>query len=136
MKYCPECGTKLELRWIASDGRERRVCSKCEAIRYENPHILVAMMVSCGDKLLLCRRAQEPAMGTWTAPSGFMEQGETLEQAAARETFEEAGVRVPTDDLLLYMITNLPRISEVYVCFRANVADDRCRPGSESLDAA
>ena len=134
MKYCPECGTRLEARWISTDGRERLVCVSCDAIHYENPRILVALMLTCGDRLLLCRRAQKPSLGAWTPPSGFMERGETLERAAARETLEEAGVRIDPERLILYSVSSLPRISEVYVIFRAVADDDSCRPGSESLE--
>jgi ADP-ribose pyrophosphatase YjhB (NUDIX family) len=134
MKYCPECGTRLEARWIATEARERLFCAPCGAIRYENPRILVALMLTCGDRLLLCRRAQQPSLGTWTPPSGFMERGETLERAAARETLEEAGVQIDPEKLILYTVSSLPKISEVYVVFRAVTDTDICRPGSESLD--
>jgi ADP-ribose pyrophosphatase YjhB (NUDIX family) len=134
MKYCPECGTGLEARWISTEARERLVCRVCSAIRYENPRILVALMLTCGDRLLLCRRRQQPSLGAWTPPSGFMERGETLERAAVRETFEEAGVQIDPETLVLYMVSSLPVISEVYVVFRAIVENDSCRAGSESLE--
>ena len=134
MKHCPECGTHLEARWIATDARERLFCGTCNAIRYENPRILVALMLTCGDRLLLCRRAHAPSLGKWTPPSGFVERGETLERAAARETFEEAGVQIDPGKLLLYSVSSLPTISEVYVVFRAVVENDGCRAGSESLE--
>jgi 8-oxo-dGTP pyrophosphatase MutT (NUDIX family) len=63
-----------------------------------------------------------------------MERGETLERAAAREALEEAGVRIDPERLILYSISSLPKISEVYVIFRAVADEDTCRPGSESLD--
>jgi ADP-ribose pyrophosphatase YjhB (NUDIX family) len=135
MKYCPECGTRLESRRIELEPRDRLVCPRCDAIRYENPRILVSTMVACGDRLLLCRRAQPPSYGTWNPPSGFMEQGETLESAAARETLEETGVHVRADELTLYTVTSLSKISEVYVCFRASVSSDECNAGHESLEA-
>ena len=134
MKYCPECGTRLQERWISTEARERLVCVACDAIRYENPRILVALMLTCGERLLLCRRAHQPSLGTWTPPSGFMERGETLERAAARETLEEAGVQVDPEKLSLYSVSSLPTISEVYVIFRAVVESDSCRAGSESLE--
>lgn len=134
MKHCPECGARLETRWISTEARERLFCAACNAIRYEGPHVLVALMVTCGDRLLLCRRAQPPSLGLWTPPSGFVERGETLERAAARETFEEAGVQVDPEKLALYSVSSLPTISEVYVVFRAVVDDDSCRAGSESLE--
>ena len=134
MKHCPACGARLETRWVATEARERLFCVPCGAIRYENPRILVALMLTYGDRLLLCRRAQQPSLGTWTPPSGFMERGETLERAAARETLEEAGVQIDPEKLLLYEVSSLPTISEVYVVFRAVADNDRCRPGSESLE--
>jgi ADP-ribose pyrophosphatase YjhB (NUDIX family) len=135
MKYCGECGNRLELRWNERDCRDRLVCTACDVILYENPRILVATMLACQNQLLLCRRAEEPSRGKWNPPSGFMELGETLEEAAARETFEEAGVTVNPSDLDLYTVTSLAKISEVYVCFRASVASNVCTPGREALDA-
>ena len=52
-----------------------------------------------GDEILLCRRAIEPRYGYWTLPAGFMENGETTHQGAARETLEEANARVAIDGL-------------------------------------
>jgi 8-oxo-dGTP pyrophosphatase MutT (NUDIX family) len=63
-----------------------------------------------------------------------METGETLEQAVARETFEEAGVTLEPDRMILYTVTNLPSISEVYISFRAHVATEACTAGTESME--
>jgi len=84
------------------------------------------------DKILLCRRAIEPRLGWWTLPAGFMENNETLAQAAARETLEEANARVEIGDL--YALYSLPHISQVYVLFRAQLLDLDFSPGIESLD--
>jgi len=94
------------------------------------------MVVGCipewEDKILLCRRAIEPRIGWWTLPAGFMENNETLAQAAARETLEEANARVEIGDL--YAIYSLPHISQVYVLFRAKLKDLDFKPGIESSD--
>jgi ADP-ribose pyrophosphatase YjhB (NUDIX family) len=135
MKYCPECGDRLEVRWIAGEGRDRSVCPRCNAIRYDNPRILVSTVVFHAQRLLLCRRAQQPSLGLWNLPSGFMERGETLEAAAARETFEETQVRVPPDDMHLYVVTSLTKMGEVYVCFRVGVGSEECCAGEECLEA-
>ena len=82
----------------------------------------------------MCRRANEPAAGLWTIPTGFMEEYETLEQATVREIYEETGVVVDSDNLVLYTVANLPFISEVYVTFRAGVADVTTHCGPECLD--
>jgi ADP-ribose pyrophosphatase YjhB (NUDIX family) len=135
MKYCAECGELLEVRWVASEGRDRAVCPRCNAIRYDNPRILVSTVVFHERRLLLCRRAQEPSMGRWNLPAGFLERGETLEVAAVRETFEETGVRVRADDMQLYVVTSLTKIGEVYVCFRVGVGSEECCAGPECLEA-
>jgi ADP-ribose pyrophosphatase YjhB (NUDIX family) len=134
VKYCTECGEGLEIRWYEEDQRDRLVCNSCGAIRYENPRILVATMLTYQDKLLLCRRAEKPSLGKWNPPSGFMEMGETLEQAAARETWEEVGVKVNPSELDLYTVTSLAKISEVYVCFRGSLTTDTFKAGREALD--
>ena len=135
-KFCTHCGAPLQRRWVEADQRERLACTGCAAIHYQNPKVLVGTMITCGSRLLLCRRAHAPAAGLWTAPSGFMEENETLEQAAARETFEETGVTVHPDDLILHTIANLPSISEVYLTFRATVEQTHVKCGPESLEAA
>lgn len=134
MKHCIECGERLEIRWYEQDQRDRLVCPSCNAIRYENPRILVATMLTYQDKLLLCRRAEKPSLGKWNPPSGFMELGETLEQAAARETWEEVGVKINPSQLDLYTVTSLAHISEVYVCFRGSLTTDEFKAGREALE--
>ena len=76
------------------DNMERQVCSQCEWIHYENPRIIVSAICLWQNQLLLCRRAIAPRYGFWTLPGGFMEVGETMEEAAMREVFEEAGADV------------------------------------------
>jgi ADP-ribose pyrophosphatase YjhB (NUDIX family) len=83
--------------------------------------------------VLLCRRAIEPRKGLWTLPAGFLENGETLESGALRETLEEAGARVAV--AALYAVISLPHISQVYMMFRARLLDLDFGPGPESLEA-
>jgi ADP-ribose pyrophosphatase YjhB (NUDIX family) len=85
-----------------------------------------------GSKVLLCRRAIEPRLGYWTLPAGFMENGETIEQAAIRETAEEACARVR--NLSIYTLIDVPHISQVHVFFRAELVDLDFRAGPESLE--
>ena len=67
------------------DDRERRMCAKCDFIDYVNPRIVVGSVATWEDKILICKRAIEPRLGFWTLPAGFMENGETVEDAARRE---------------------------------------------------
>jgi ADP-ribose pyrophosphatase YjhB (NUDIX family) len=133
LKYCPECGAPVELRTPQDDHRERHVCTVCATIHYHNPKLIVGAIPEWEDgRILLCRRAIEPRHGLWTLPAGFMENGETTGEAAARETLEEANARVAIGDL--YSMHNLPYINQVHLLFRAKLLDLDFSPGVESLE--
>ena len=94
-KFCSECGAPTILEIPEGDNRERPVCSNCKAIHYINPKVVIGCIVESSDnKILLCKRAIEPRYGYWTVPAGFLEIGETIEEGAKRETFEEDCAKV------------------------------------------
>jgi len=132
MKFCSHCSTAVELLIPEGDTLPRYVCPACKTIHYQNPKIVVGCIPEWEDKILLCRRAIEPRLGWWTLPAGFMENNETLAEAAARETLEEANARVEIGKL--YAIYSLPHISQVYLLFRARLLDLDFKPGIESLE--
>jgi ADP-ribose pyrophosphatase YjhB (NUDIX family) len=132
MKYCSQCGSEVCLQIPQGDNRPRFVCSACGTIHYQNPKIVVGCIPEWKDQILLCRRAIEPRYGLWTVPAGFMEEGETSQQGAARETLEEANARVEVS--ALYSLFNLPHINQVYLIFRSRLLDLNFRPGAESLE--
>ncbi|MBI4809403.1 MAG: NUDIX hydrolase [Nitrosomonadales bacterium] len=133
MNFCPTCGAPVELRTPQDDHRERHVCTACHTIHYQNPKIIAGAIPEWTDgRILLCRRAIEPRHGLWTLPAGFMENGETTTQAAARETLEEANARIEV--LGLYAMYNLPYIDQVQLLFRARLLDLDFSPGVESLE--
>jgi ADP-ribose pyrophosphatase YjhB (NUDIX family) len=133
MKYCPECGAPVELRQPPDDYRERHICTACAAIHYHNPKLVIGTIPEWEDgRILLCRRAIEPRHGLWTLPAGFMENGETTMEGAARETLEEANARVEVGDL--YALYNLAYINQVQLLFHARLLDLDFSPGMESLD--
>ncbi len=84
------------------------------------------------DRVLLCKRAIEPRRGYWTLPAGFMENEETLEQAAVRESKEEANASL--GNLRLYTVISLPHISQVYIMFLADLTNTDFYPGEESIE--
>ena len=86
MNFCNQCGAKVEFRIPPGDHLPRHVCDACGTIHYQNPRLVVGCVPDYEGQILLCRRAIEPRRGFWTVPAGFMENGETLQQAAARET--------------------------------------------------
>ena len=121
------------------DNRERDVCSDCGHVAYVNPKVVVGSVVEANDgRILLCRRAIEPRHGFWTLPAGYMELGETLEEGAMREAFEEAQARIEIDGIL--GIFSISRIGQVQVMFRARLAVNGDGPlfsaGEESLEVA
>ena len=132
MKYCQYCAKSLNLRIPDGDNRERYCCDYCGAIAYENPKNVVGTVPAYEDKLLLCKRAIEPRRGKWTLPAGFMENGETTLEGALRETKEEAGAEVIIKPDSLYTLFNLPSINQVYIFFRAELANLDFSPGVES----
>ena len=132
MNFCPQCGAPVTSKIPEADDRMRFVCESCATIHYQNPIMVVGTIPETGGRILLCRRAIEPAKDKWTLPAGYLENGETLQQGAARETLEEAGYVVA--DLVPYAITNIVRINQVYIMFRCSVGDRAGAPGSESLE--
>ncbi len=135
MRFCPRCGTEVERRRPPGDERERHVCPGCGAVHYQNPKIVVGS-VCCprgDDRLLLCRRAIPPREGYWTIPAGYMELGESVEEAARREAWEEARARIELEGLLA--VYSVRRIDQVQLLYRARLLDpDAVAAGPESLE--
>lgn len=134
MNFCSECGSKVALRIPDHDDRERHVCTACGYIHYVNPRLIVCAIPAWKDQVLLCRRAIEPRHGLWTLPGGFMEIGETTQEAAARETREEAGAAIEVHEL--FSLFNVTHIDQVHLFFRASLLTPDFAPGIESLEAA
>lgn len=132
MKFCSTCGASVSLRIPDGDNRERFICNSCDEIHYQNPKIVAGCIPEWEGKILLCRRAIQPRHGLWTLPAGFMENGESTEQAAMRETWEEAGARVEIRSL--YSVFSIPHISQVYMLFRGDLCEGHYAPGVESLE--
>jgi ADP-ribose pyrophosphatase YjhB (NUDIX family) len=132
MKFCSLCSHALIEQIPPGDNRLRHVCSHCQTVHYQNPRIVAGCLPVWNQQVLLCRRAIEPRRGYWTLPAGFMENGETLQQAAMRETEEEACARVKA--LELYTLFDLPHINQVYMFFRAELVDLDFSAGEESLE--
>lgn len=134
MNFCPNCGSKTQRRVPEGDNRPRDVCDACDTIHYQNPKIIAGCVVLHQQKVLLCRRAIEPRAGLWTLPAGFMENGETVAQAALRETWEEARATPALQQL--YVVTSIPAISQVYMLYLAYLDEPKFASGPESLDTA
>jgi ADP-ribose pyrophosphatase YjhB (NUDIX family) len=120
------------MRIPPGDNRVRAVCERCGTIHYQNPRLVVGCVPEWHGRVLLCRRAINPRREFWTFPAGFYEIGETLQQAAARESLEEALARVQIGSLLA--ITHLLHAAQVHMTFRARLLDEHFGVGAESLE--
>lgn len=116
----------------AGDNRERLVCPDCEYVAYENPKVVVGVVATWEDKLLMCKRAIEPRLGYWTLPAGFMEMGESPQEGAAREAWEEACAQLEIIDLLA--VYSLSHISQLQLFYRARLTSPDVSPGVESQE--
>lgn len=132
MNFCNQCGQSVEIKIPDGDNRERHVCTHCNTIHYQNPNIVAGCLPIWEDKVLLCKRAIEPRHGFWTLPAGFMENNETLEQAATRESVEEANANLEISSL--YTVISLPHINQIYMLYLAKLMDLNFSAGIESLD--
>jgi ADP-ribose pyrophosphatase YjhB (NUDIX family) len=98
--YCPHCAAELERRPIG--GRERPVCPDCEWVHWRNPGVGAAVLVrDGGGRVLLVRRAPGATRaGFWSIPAGFVDYGEEIRAAAARELLEETGLEAEIGDVI------------------------------------
>ncbi len=132
MKFCSDCGAPVVLKVPPGDNLARHVCTACDAIHYQNPKMVIGCIPEWEDRILLCRRAIEPRHGMWTVPAGFMENGETVAQAALRETLEEANARVELGEM--YAVLSVPHVNQVHIFYRGRLLDLEFSPGAESLE--
>jgi len=134
-QYCPICGRVLELGVI--DGKERKFCPNCDFIDYKNPLPVAVAIAVKGKKVLMIKRGRAPRKGAWGPPSGFIEVGETPEEACLRELKEETGV---SGQIVRLLGVNRLEDKEVYgdmlmVRYLVNAGDEEITPGDEVEDA-
>ena len=88
-RFCAQCGGVT----VAGASGWRRECTACGAMHFPRTDPVVIMLVTRGDACLLARQARF-APGMYSCIAGFVEPGETIEDAVRRESWEEAGLRV------------------------------------------
>ncbi|TAK28191.1 MAG: NUDIX hydrolase [Chloroflexota bacterium] len=134
LRFCPYCGGRLVERLLKTEDRPRLVCDNCEQVLYQNPRIVAAALPINGKGVVLLRRGIEPRRGAWTFPSGYMELGESLEEAAIRETKEETNLDIELTALL--DIYSRREAGVVVVVFLARVLGGQPSTSRESLEVA
>lgn len=109
--FCPVCGSQ---RWAENNFKSKK-CGDCGFVYYANPcSATAAFIVDEQGRLLVVRRAKEPAKGTLDLPGGFVDNGETAEEAMAREVCEETGLSVESCEYL-FSIPNVYTYSAMHI---------------------
>ena len=110
----------------------RPVCSSCGAVVFLDPKVVAGVIVELDGRVVMVRRSQEPGIGKWTFPAGFVDRGERVEEAAIRETEEEAGLKVTLNGLLgVYSRSGEANILVVYT---GQVVGGELAAGSEAQE--
>ncbi len=126
------CGSQTRKKVPADDDHMRAVCLKCGNVHYDNPKVVVGCVPVIGDRILMCRRDIEPRRGKWTLPAGYLENGETVQEGAVRETLEETGSKVKL--IAPYRMFNIVFVHQIYFMFRAALLDENFGPTPESIE--
>jgi ADP-ribose pyrophosphatase YjhB (NUDIX family) len=95
-RFCPRCGQRADV-----DFPQRIICPHCGYAAYYNPKpVAAAILVDDQGKVILLRRGFDPGRGLWTFPGGFVDLGESVQEAARREAAEELGIAIEIDGLV------------------------------------
>jgi 8-oxo-dGTP diphosphatase len=95
--YCPNCGAKLTQ---ITDQTEAATCSNCGFTVYNNPALAVGVIIVQQGKMLLAKRKLDPFKGYWDTPGGFIDVGESPEQACIRELKEETHLKIEVNNYI------------------------------------
>lgn len=134
MRFCPSCGKPLVVRQV--DGRERGVCDACRVGDWGIKVVSVGAAIFDGTgAFLLGRRAEQPALGQWSLPGGYVEADEVLHEAVRREAREEVGVEVAPGPVIAIRSMVRLRNHDTYIVFLADYLGGEPRPDDTEFDA-
>lgn len=131
--FCPRCGGELESRKLKSHEPERLVCRQCSFIFYLDPKIVAGTIFTMENRVVLLRRDVEPAMGKWVFPGGYVDRGESVREAAIRETKEECNLDVRLRSLL--GVYSYPRVPSVIVVYAGDIVGGELKAADETAEA-
>src|SRR6185503_16034814 len=132
-RFCPRCGGGLDKKIVKASEPRRLVCQTCAFIFYQDPKVVAGTVFTLDGGIVLLKRGVEPALGKWVFPSGYVDRGETVQEAAIRETKEESELDVKLGPLL--NVYSYPRSPSVIVVFTAEVIGGELTAADESTDA-
>jgi ADP-ribose pyrophosphatase YjhB (NUDIX family) len=133
-RFCPRCGGALEKRVVKSTEPKRLVCNACSFIFYQDPKVVAGTIFTLNGGIVLLKRGVEPAMGKWVFPGGYVDRGESVQEAAVRETREESRLEISLGPLL--NVYSYPRSPNVIVVYVAQVEGGELGAGDECVEAA
>jgi 8-oxo-dGTP diphosphatase len=134
MKYCPDCGSQIEIREL--EGRPRAFCPQCRRIHYLQLKVGAGAIIEEEGRLLLLQRTQQPFAGDWNLPAGYVEADESPRQAVIRETFEETGLQVEADELVdVYFFADDPRGNGIFIVYRCHITGGDLQETTEARQA-
>jgi 8-oxo-dGTP diphosphatase len=114
-RHCPRCGAGLESRRLKDGEAPRLVCTACAFVFYLDPKVAACSIFLVDGGIVLLKRAIEPQKGKWVFPGGFVDRGESVQDAAIRETLEEVNLRVSLVGILdVYSFTGTEVVVIVY----------------------
>ncbi|MDX2344765.1 MAG: NUDIX hydrolase [Acidimicrobiia bacterium] len=135
--FCPRCATTLESASVA--GRTRKQCPECGYVHFRNPGVGAAVVVwnDEGHLLLIKRGPRATKSGLWAIPAGYVDYGEDVRDAAARELREETGLRADVGEVV-WVASNFhdPAKLTVGIWFAGTVTGGNLQAGDDADEAA
>lgn len=132
-RFCPQCGGPLAPEHLKAGEPPRLRCGQCRFVLYLDPKIAACVITRLENRIVLLKRAIPPAYGRWVIPGGFVDVGEPVPQAAAREAWEEVRLKVAIGPLV--GVYSYPQVTTVVVVYEADVLGGRLQAADEALDA-
>ncbi|MBT3806754.1 MAG: NUDIX hydrolase [Desulfobacula sp.] len=130
-KFCPVCRGDFIKKQLIQNEPERLVCKACKFIFYLDPKLVACTIAETSKGIVLQRRNKEPKKGHWVLPGGFVDRGETLEEAAKREFFEETGLHSKINCLL--GTYSYPGEANIIIVYKSDITGGTIRACHESM---
>ncbi len=132
IKYCPQCAASIERMPTPPEGKLQLCCAACGFIYYQNPKVVAGVIAHQEGRVLLLKRKISPSYGKWTFPGGYVDVGESVTEAAARETLEEVNLEVRIGRLL--NVYSYPELPVVIIVYLGEIVAGAPRPGVEAQE--
>jgi len=130
-KFCPLCSRAFVKKRLIPNEPERLVCSACGFVFYLDPKLVACTIAETDRGIVLQRRNKYPRKGCWVLPGGFVDRGETLEEAAVREFYEETGLHSTINCLLGNY--SYPGEANIIIVYQSKVTGGTIQPCHESM---